>query len=148
MKKASSHTIFFLIFFCCIFLVPAKADWVNLSGAENAPNIAEIYINDDHVKVELEIFVNDMVTFDRLIPDSFFEGSDIKRPDLAERMRQFSKEDFQIITDQKKKLRAALKLVEPRIRVERPSPYAGKINPFTRQLSRDRLRTNVCSMWS
>ena len=58
---------------------PANADWINLSGAQNAPNIAEIYINDDHVKVELEIFVNDLVTFDRLIPDEFFAGTRIKR---------------------------------------------------------------------
>jgi hypothetical protein len=54
---------------------PANADWINLSGAQNAPNIAEIHINDHYVKVELEIFVNDLVAFDRLIPDEFFEGS-------------------------------------------------------------------------
>ncbi len=47
--------------------------------AQNAPNIAEIHINDDHVKIELEIFVKDLVTFDRLIPDEFFAGTGIKR---------------------------------------------------------------------
>ncbi|MFB3082956.1 MAG: hypothetical protein ACE1Z4_05805, partial [Gammaproteobacteria bacterium] len=102
-------------------------------GAENAPNIAEIHINDDHVKVDLEIFVNDMVSFDQLIPDEFFIGSDIKRPPLAERMRRFSNEGLQVIADQGQKLQASLKLVEPRLRKERPSPFAGKINPYTRQ---------------
>lgn len=29
-----------------------KADWINLTGAETAPNIAEIYVLDDHVKLE------------------------------------------------------------------------------------------------
>ena len=72
MKKTSFLIISFLIFFCCSVRNPANADWINLSGAENAPNIAEIHIHDDHVKIEIEIFVNDMVTFDRLIPDSFF----------------------------------------------------------------------------
>ena len=112
----------------------ARADWINFSGAENAPNIAEIYISEDHVKINLEIFVKDMVTFDRLIPDEFFKGTDIKRPPLAERMRQFSKADFRIIADGGQTLGASLTLVEPRFRRERPSPYAGKINPFTRQL--------------
>ena len=128
---------FFLIIsallYCGIVRNPAYADWISLSGAENAPNIAEIHINDDHVKVDLEIFVNDMVSFDQLIPDEFFIGSDIKRPPLADRMRRFSNEDLQIIDDQGQKLQASLKLVEPRLRKERPSPFAGKINPYTRQ---------------
>ena len=53
----------------------SQADWINLSGAQNAPNIAVIHINDDHIKVELEIYVNDLVTFERLIPDDFFAGT-------------------------------------------------------------------------
>ena len=99
MKKASFLIISFLIFFFCSVRNQANADWINLSGAENAPNIAEIHIHDDHVMIELEIFVNDMVTFDHLIPDAFFEGADIKRAPLAERMRKFSNEGLQIITD-------------------------------------------------
>jgi len=134
MKKAYFLIISFLIFLCCSVRNPVNADWINLSGAENAPNIAEIHIHDDHVKIELEIFVNDMVTFDRLIPDAFFEGTNIKRPSLAERMRQFSNEDLQIIADEEEKLQATLKLAEPRLRKVRPSPYAGKINPYTLQL--------------
>jgi hypothetical protein len=113
---------------------PAKADWVNLSGAESAPNIAEIYINEDHVEIKLEIFVNDMVTFERLIPDDFFKGADLKRSPHAERMRLFSDEDLQVIDDKGRRLRAELKLIEPRFREERPSLYAGKINPYTGQL--------------
>ena len=123
------HKLIVLLIAICTS--PASADWVNLSGAHNAPNIAEIYINDDHVKVDLEIFVNDMVTFDRLIPDEFFRDTNIKRPLLADRMRQFSTEDLQIITDEGQKLQATLTLSEPRLRQERPSPYAWKINPYT-----------------
>ena len=123
-----------IVSFLFIVRTPANADWINLSGAQNAPNIAEIYINEDHVKIELEIFVDDMVTFDRLIPDAFFEGSDIKRPPLVDRMPRFSDQDFQIITDNGQKLQAKLKLAEPRFRKERPSPYAGKLNPYTLQI--------------
>ncbi|MEE9366075.1 MAG: hypothetical protein V3W44_05240, partial [Dehalococcoidales bacterium] len=134
MKKTFFFIIAFLIFLCCIVPTAANADWINLSGAENAPNIAKIHIQDDHVKIELEIFVDDMVTFDRLIPDTFFKGSDIKRPPLADRMRRFSSEDLQIVTDSGERLQSILKRIEPRFRKVRPSPYAGKINPYTLQL--------------
>jgi len=130
MKDTACFIISLLIAYC-VLCTPAKADWINLSGAESAPNIAEIYINQDHVRIELEIFVNDMVTFERLIPDDFFKGTNIKRPALAERMRLFSKEDFQIVDDKGRNLQGELKLIEPRFRKERPSLYAGKINPYT-----------------
>jgi len=112
---------------------PANADWINLSGAQNAPNIAEIHINNDHVKVELEIFVQDLVTFDRLIPDEFFAGTQIKRAPLKERMQQFSNEDLQVIADNGQKLQASLKLIEPRFRKERSSSIPWKVNPYTGQ---------------
>jgi hypothetical protein len=122
-----------LIAFALMTTSFAEADWINLSGAQNASNIAEIYINDDHVKIELEIFVNDLVTFDRLIPDQFFTGTKIKRAPLQERMQQFSNEDLQVLADNGQKLQAALKLIEPRLRKERPSPIPWKINPYTGQ---------------
>ena len=112
---------------------PANADWINLSGAQNAPNIAEININDDHIKIELEIFVNDLVAFDRLIPDEFFAGTRIKRATLDERLQQFSNEDLQIIADHGQKLQAILKLIEPRFRKERSSSIPWKVNPYTGQ---------------
>ena len=72
MKITFIYILKFLTVFVWMTCPPANADWINLSGAQNAPNIAEIHINDDHVRVDLEIFVRDLVTFDRLIPDEFF----------------------------------------------------------------------------
>ena len=109
----------------------AEADWINICGAQNAPNIAEIFINDDHVRIELEIFVNDLVTFDRLLPDEFFTKTRIKRAPPGERMQQFSNEDLQIIADKGQKLQATLKLIEPRFRKERSSSIPWKVNPYT-----------------
>jgi hypothetical protein len=129
----AAFNIALLTAFCWMACPPANADWINLSGAQNAPNIAEIHINDNHVKVELEIFVNDLVTFDRLIPDEFFEGSKIERNSLEKRMQQFSQEELQIITDDGKNLQAILKLIEPRFRIERPTSVRWKINPYTGQ---------------
>ena len=133
MKHGSILITLFLFISCWMVTPPADADWINLSGAQNAPNIAEIYINDDHVKVNLEIFVNDLVVFDHLIPDEFFKDTTIKRPPLTDRLRKFSKEDLQVITDEGEKLQAKLTLSERRFRKERPSPYPWKINPFTGQ---------------
>ena len=82
MGKKSICLAIALIFVYGVGCLPAAADWINLSGAENAPNIAEIHINEDHVRINLEIFIQDMVVFDRLIPDIFFEGSDIQRPSI------------------------------------------------------------------
>ena len=42
--------------FCLLVVLamaaPASADWINLTGSETAPNIAEIYVMDDHVMVK------------------------------------------------------------------------------------------------
>jgi hypothetical protein len=122
----------FLLLLIFVAASPAKADWINLSGAENAPNIAEIYINDDHVKVVLEIHIGSLEIFEELIPDDFFPEPIPGRPSKAERTRIFSEKTLQLISDNGQKLHARLELLEPRMRKERPSPFAGKINPYTR----------------
>jgi hypothetical protein len=111
----------------------ALADWINLTGAQSAPNIAEIYIEDDHVRLVLEIYVADLDKFIDLLPDDILKGSGAKPPPLEERLRRFSSDTFQLITEEKRKLQAELKLVEPRLRKDRPNPFAGVINPVTRR---------------
>lgn len=121
-------------FSCALLCAPiAKADWINLTGAETAPNIAEIYIEDDHVKVALEVYVNDIETFEELVPDSWLKDDAKARPQLVERMQRFSKTKLQFVTEKDTSLPARLVLVEPRMRVDRESPFAGMINPMTRQ---------------
>jgi hypothetical protein len=110
-----------------------NADWINLSGAQSAPNIAEIHVNDDHVRVVLEIYVGDVDKFVDLLPDAWIRQAGVEPPPIEERMRRFSAETFQFITGDKQNLEAELKLVEPRLRQDRPNPFAGMINPMTRQ---------------
>jgi hypothetical protein len=109
----------------------ARADWINFSGAENAPNIAEIHIERDRVRIDLEVAVADLEVFEELIPDDMFRAPVAGRPGAKERMRLFSEKTFRVMTEDGKPLRARLRLVEPRMRKERPSPFAGKINPMT-----------------
>ena len=118
-----------------------RADWMNLTGAETSQNIAEIYILDDHVKVKLEVYVDDLEKFEELIPDEWFDQSSSdsttasikERPSLEQRMQTFASKRLQFITEKGVKLPAKLELVEPRERVDRVSAYAGMINPMTRQ---------------
>ena len=123
-----------LLFFWSSLL---NADWINLTGAETANNIAEIYVLDDHVKVKLEVYAGDLEKFEELIPDEWIKESPDKRPSLEKRMRTFANERLQFITDEGVKLPARIELVESRNRVDRQSPYAGMINPTTRQRVRE-----------
>jgi hypothetical protein len=115
-----------------LYLSPSVwADWINLSGAQSAPNIAEIHVQDDHVRLELEIYIRDIEKFVDLLPDDFFKRAGVDPPPLKERLRRFSTETFRIITEDQKHLQAELKRVEPRMRKDRPNPFAGMINPYT-----------------
>ena len=109
------------------------ADWMNLTGAETAQNIAEIYVLDDHVKVKLEVYVGDLEKFEELVPNEWIKESSDKRPSLEQSMQTFATKRLQFITEDGVNLPAKLELVEPRTRVDRLSPYAGMINPMTRQ---------------
>lgn len=110
-----------------------RADWMNLTGAETSQNIAEIYILDDHIKVNLEVYVDDLDKFEELLPDDWLDESVGERPPLEQRMHAFASKRLQFITEKGVKLSAKLQLVEPRQRVDRVSAYAGMINPMTRQ---------------
>jgi hypothetical protein len=119
----------------CAALAPrtAIADWLNLSGAETAPNIAEIYVLDDQVRVVLEVYVGDLEIFSDLVPDDWPDVASEGRPNLEQRMHRFSTEQLQFVTETGEKLQGQLKLVEPRLRVDRNSPYAGMRSPTTGQ---------------
>lgn len=115
----------------CMGTRSARADWINLSGAEVAPNVAEITVNDDHVRIALEAYISDLETFADLVPDEWLKDKTRSRPAPAERLNRFSEQGIQVVTDRGERLRAQLRLVEPRLRVDRRSPFAGMINPYT-----------------
>jgi hypothetical protein len=128
------HIFAATLIFVTITIAPAShADWMNLTGADTAPNIAEITILEDRVHVALEVYVGDLATFEKLLPDEWFKSDVDSRPGLSERLRQFSDDTLQIITDDGTRLQASLGLAEPRLRKERTSAFAGMINPMTKQ---------------
>jgi len=125
-------TRFSLVLLLVLVSTLSRADWINLTGSETAPNIAEIYILDDHVKLVLEVYIGDLDKFNELVPNSLLSNPGNNRPSVEQRMRNFAKHGFRFITETGKTLPASLQLVEPRMRVDRKSPFAGMINPITR----------------
>jgi hypothetical protein len=127
-------TLLRYIIFSFLIISPTTsyADWINLSGAENARNIAEISISDNHVRIQLEVYVGDLELFEPLIPEELLAQKDTARPRLSVREQIFADKVLQVVADGKK-LPVSFALVEPRMRIERPSPFAGMINPYTRQ---------------
>jgi hypothetical protein len=119
------------IFAGLLIAAAARADWINLTGAETAPNIAEITVFDDRVEVALEVYVGDLKSFEALIPDDWLKGLKVDRPPLAERLKRFSEQGLRFVTDAGETLQAELRLAEPRLRKDRFSPFAGMINPYT-----------------
>lgn len=115
------------------FINNASADWINLTGAETAPNIAEIYILDDRVKLVLEVYIGDLEVFSDLIPDDWNKDDATPHPALEQRLKHFSEQGIQFIDEQGQKLQARIDIVEPRLRKDRQSPFAGMVSPYTRQ---------------
>ena len=133
--KFNGSKILLFCLFTVLFNISlvAHADWMNLTGAETSQNIAEIYILDDHIKVNLEVYIGDLDKFEELLPDDWLDESAGQRPSLEQRMHAFAGKRLQFITEKGVKLPAKLELVEARLRVDRVSAYAGMINPMTRQ---------------
>jgi hypothetical protein len=122
-----------LSLFAALCANAARADWMNLTGAETAPNIAEITVLDDRVLIAVEVYIGDLATFEALVPDDWVKTSAADRPPLAHRLKLFSSDIFQVVTEDGTKLQADLKLAEPRLRKDRFSPFGGMINPMTRR---------------
>ena len=134
MRKIKTITVCIPLLVVILILalpISAKADWINMTGAQSAPNIAEIYVEKDHVKVVLEIYVKDLDKFVDLMPDDWLKQGGIDPPPIGVRMQRFSAETFQIIVDDTTQLAAERKLAEPRLRKERPNPFSGAINITT-----------------
>ena len=131
--RCSSRIRWGTLLVALLTLATARADWINLTGAETAANIAEITVFDDRVEVALEIYVGDLETFEELIPDDWLKDIQVERPALEDRLARFSEQGLRFVTDTGETLQAQLRLAEPRLRKDRFSPFAGMVNPYTRR---------------
>ena len=95
MPKVVQILVVALLLATTIILPSAHADWMPLTGAESAANIAEITVLDDRVRVVLEVYVGDIGTFEALVPDDWLKEKAASRPAQSERLRKFAKESLQ-----------------------------------------------------
>lgn len=112
----------------------ARADLINLTGAETAPNILELTVRDDAVSVALEIFPADLAYFADIVPDEAFGKNLPDRPDESARLLRFAEKSLRIETFSGEVLSVRVERVEPRMRINRKSLYAGMVNPQTGRL--------------
>ncbi len=115
-----------------ILSIPANSDWMNLTGSESAPTIAEIYIMEDHIKVVLEVYIGDLMVFQNLLSDDVLQEYLPDQAPYSERFRRFYRQDFQFITGSGQKLKPEIALIESRIRIDRTTPYYYMLNPLFR----------------
>ncbi len=85
-----------------LYVSSASADAIMRSQAMFADTIAEYYVEDDHVRLELEIGTNDVGSFRNLLPDELYQRLDYGNAPLEERLRTFATEDMTVLVGEKK----------------------------------------------
>ncbi len=112
-------------------LTPSSADYLPLSGAEVANNVAEIRIQNDGIHIQLEIYVGDAQEFAELIPDEWFETDVTDRPDKDERLVVFAEKGLTVRREDGTALPVRISRIEPLTRIDRTTALTGQRDPMT-----------------
>jgi hypothetical protein len=97
----------------------AMADAIVRSQAMFASTIAEYYVEEDRIRLELEIGVGDLEGFRNLVPDEIYEKLGYPPRAFAERLADFYTRDLVIRVDDGEPLIGRIVEMEPRARVKR-----------------------------
>jgi hypothetical protein len=112
----------FISFFSLAILLFSKvvlADALSLSEAMKADTIAQYYIEDDGVKVELEIGMKSIDAFKNILPDAIYQDMGYGKTSLQERLTTFWQKEFFLAADNGNPLEAFLLSIEPGERLTR-----------------------------
>jgi hypothetical protein len=104
-----------------------SADAIVVSQAMFASTIAEYFVEEDNVRVELEIGVDDLASFRNLLPDAVFEKMGYEPKPIDERLELFFSRDFAIYSNGKP-LKGHITSMNPETRVKR-DPVTGEPMP-------------------
>jgi hypothetical protein len=96
----------------------AAADAIVVSKAMSASTIAEVFVTDGAVRVELEIGVADLKGFRNLLPDPLYERLGYEAEPLEQRLPRFFDEDWVVKADGKP-LPPRIREIEARPRITR-----------------------------
>jgi hypothetical protein len=105
----------------------AIADAIVVSQAMFASTIAEYFVEDDRITVELEIGMNDLGPFRNLLPDSVYQKLGYEAQTLDERLELFFKRDFALFSNGNP-LEGFITEIGPETRIKR-DPITGEAMP-------------------
>ncbi len=97
----------------------ALADAIVVSRAMTASTIAEVFIEEDSIRVELEISVQDLEAFRNLLPDKLCERLGYEAEPWEQRIVRFFAEDWVIRADEGDPLVGRVESMEPGRRLRR-----------------------------
>jgi hypothetical protein len=95
------------------------SDALVITRAMLASTIAEIFIEEDSVVVELEIGTQDLQAFRNLLPDQLYERMGYEPEPWIDRLQRFVAEDFLVSDERGRPLFGYLREIEPRDRIKR-----------------------------
>jgi hypothetical protein len=95
------------------------ADAIIITQAMKASTIAEVFISEGTIRVELEVGGRDLPGFRNLMPDGVYERMRYEPRPFAERLEEFFNEDLVFRTEGGVPFRGRIVEIEPRKRVQR-----------------------------
>jgi hypothetical protein len=117
--SAGARVCLVLVVLCLAPAPRAPGDAIPVTRAMTANTIAEIFVEPEAIRVELEIGLASLGAFRNVMPDELYERMGNPPVPLAERVERFFRQDLVIRADDAGPLTGELLRVEPRSRVKR-----------------------------
>jgi hypothetical protein len=114
-----SHYIYILNLWIIVCTGLSYADALIVTKAMTASTIAEYYVDQDGIRLELEVGANDLAAFRNLLPDELHQKLGFEPKALSERLMDFFGEDLTILADEQTILPGRIIRMEPRKRMIR-----------------------------
>ncbi len=132
MYKATGHRVALLqiVVAMNLWATSASGDAVMRTQAMSATTIAEYFIEADHIRLELEIGLDDLNAFRNLVPDEIYERLGHENRPFAERLEDFFGHDLVIRADGGDPLPGRIVSMEPRPRIRRDEISGESLPPL------------------
>lgn len=95
------------------------ADAIVINQAMRAETIAQYYVEEDGVRLELEMGLAELEAFRNLLPDEIYHQITGERRPLADRLEQFFAQDLMVAADDGPAIHGQVLAMEPRPRLKR-----------------------------
>ena len=98
--KLASSLQLFLFAWCMLLASKAMADATMTNRSMTASTICQIYVERDHIRLDLEIGESDLLAFKSLLPDELLRSMKVEAPALEDRVHGFFNEGFIVMADE------------------------------------------------